>query len=136
MKEILKTNKMEKINRKVQLVTRGVLSTAFVVSSYAGVALAAGDNPAKDAILSFTDIIVGIVTAIGVILAIWGVVQVGMSIPSHDTSQRAQGFLALAGGIVVAVAPHIVRSVLSGTVSSDYLTGLPQSGGQTGGGGH
>ena len=128
MKEILKTNKMEKINRKVQLVTRGVLSTAFVVSSYCGVALAASDNPAKDAILSFTDIIVGIVTAIGVILAIWGV-QVGMSIPSHDTSQRAQGFLALAGGIVVAVAPHIVRSVLSGTVSSDYLTGLPQSGG-------
>lgn len=127
MKEILKTNKMEKINRKVQLVTRGVLSAVFVVSSYCGVALAS-DNPAKDAILSFTDIIVGIVTAIGVILAIWGVVQVGMSIPSHDTSQRAQGFLALAGGIVVAVAPHIVRSVLSGTVSSDYLTGLPQSG--------
>lgn len=130
MKEILKTNKMDKINRRVQLVTRGCLSTAFVLMSWANVALAAGDNPAADAITNFTDIICGIVTAIGVIVAIWGIVQVGMSITSQDTSTRVQGFLALAGGIVIAVAPLLARSILGDTgIDSKYMTGLPQSGG-------
>ena len=130
MKEIIKNKKkIEEINRKVQIVTRGVLSTLFVVMASCNFVLAS-DNPATDAILSFTDIIVGIVTAIGVILSIWGVVQVGMSIPAHDTTQRASGFLALAGGIIIAVAPHIVRSILSDSgVDSQYLSGLPQTGG-------
>lgn len=136
MKEILKSSKIKKIDRKVQLVTRSVLSTLFVVMASFNLVFAAGDNPAADAINNFTEIIVGIVTAIGVILAIWGVVQVGLSVPSHDTSQRAAGFLALAGGIIVAVAPHIVVSILDGNVDSKYMSGLPQSGGGSGSGGH
>jgi hypothetical protein len=138
MKEILKSSKIKKIDRKVQLVTRSVLSTLFVIMASCSFVLASGtssDNPAAEAISNFTEIIVGIVTAIGVILAIWGVVQVGLSVPSHDTSQRASGFLALAGGIIVAVAPHIVVSILNGNVDSQYMSGLPQSGG-SGSGGH
>lgn len=134
MKEILKSSKIKKIDRKVQLVTRSVLSTLFVIMASCSFVLAS-DNPAAEAISNFTEIIVGIVTAIGVILAIWGVVQVGLSVPSHDTSQRASGFLALAGGIIVAVAPHIVVSILNGNVDSQYMSGLPQSGG-SGSGGH
>lgn len=135
MKEILKSSKIKKIDRKVQLVTRSVLSTLFVIMASCSFVLASDDNPAAEAISNFTEIIVGIVTAIGVILAIWGVVQVGLSVPSHDTSQRASGFLALAGGIIVAVAPHIVVSILNGNVDSQYMSGLPQSGG-SGSGGH
>lgn len=129
MKEILKTNKMAMINRKVQTVTRGILSALFVVLAYSNFVRA--DNPAADAIVSFTDIICGIVTAIGVIIVIWGVVQVGMSIPSHESSQRVQGFLAVAGGVVIAVAPWLARSILSGAgVDESYMSGLPQTGGQ------
>lgn len=128
MKEILKSSKIKKIDRKVQVITRGVLSSLFVLMASFNVVLAS-DNPAADAISNFTSIIVGIVTAIGVILSIWGVVQVGLSVPSHDTSQRASGFLALAGGIIVAVAPHIVVSILGNNVDSQYMSGLPRSGG-------
>ena len=38
----------------------------------------------------------------------WGVVQVGLSFQSHDPSQRSQGFLTLAGGLVVTFAKEIL----------------------------
>ena len=31
----------------------------------------------------------------------FGIVQVGLSLKSHDPSQRANGFLTVAGGIVI-----------------------------------
>ena len=37
-----------------------------------------------------------IIGAIGAILLLWGIVQVGMAIKSHDPSQRANGFMTLA----------------------------------------
>ena len=40
-----------------------------------------------------------------------GVVQVGLSFQSHDPSQRAQGFLTLAGGLVVTFAKEILTLI-------------------------
>ena len=31
----------------------------------------------------------------------FGIVQIGLSLKSHDPSQRANGFLTLAGGVVI-----------------------------------
>ena len=42
--------------------------------------------------------IFGLIRSVGLILLGFGVVQVGMSLKSHDPSQRANGFLTLAGG--------------------------------------
>ena len=42
------------------------------------------------------------------ILLGWGVVQVGLSFQSHDPSQRSQGCLTLAGGLVVTFAKEIL----------------------------
>ena len=41
----------------------------------------------------------------------WGIVQVGMSIQSHDASQRTQGFLCLFGGVVIAFAKEILVAI-------------------------
>ena len=38
----------------------------------------------------------------------WGIVQVGLSLQSHDPSQRSQGFLTLAGGLVITFAKEIL----------------------------
>ena len=37
-----------------------------------------------------------------------GIVQVGLSLQSHDPSQRSQGFLTLAGGLVITFAKEIL----------------------------
>lgn len=55
-------------------------------------AMAAGGDP-LDIVNNLSDFIFSIIKALGVIILGWGIVQVGMSIQSHDASQRTQGFL-------------------------------------------
>ena len=48
----------------------------------------------------------------GLIRSGFGVVQVGMSLKSHDPSQRANGFLTLAGGVVITFAKEILDIIV------------------------
>ena len=48
----------------------------------------------------------------GLILLGFGVVQVGLSLKSHDPSQRANGFLTLAGGVIITFAKEILDLIV------------------------
>ena len=86
-------------------------------SSYAAVVLcacclsttafAAGNEP-LGVVNNLSTFIFSLIRAIGMILLGWGVVQVGLSFQSHDPSQRSQGFLTLAGGLVITFAKEIL----------------------------
>ena len=52
-----------------------------------------------------------LIRAIGLILLGFGIVQVGLSLKSHDPSQRANGFLTLAGGIIITFAKEILTLI-------------------------
>ena len=69
-------------------------------------ALAANDP--LGVVSNLSSFIFSLIRAIGLILLGWGVVQVGLSFQSHDPSQRSQGFLTLAGGLVVTFAKEIL----------------------------
>ena len=69
------------------------------------------ESEAETAINNMSNIIFGIIRAIGIILAGWGLVQVGMSFQSHDPSQRSQGFLCLAGGLIIVFAKSILTAI-------------------------
>ena len=56
--------------------------------------------------------IFGLIRAIGLILLGFGVVQVGLSLKSHDPSQRANGFLTLAGGVIITFAKEILDLIV------------------------
>lgn len=58
--------------------------------------------------------IFALIRAIGMILLGFGVVQVGLSLKSHDPSQRANGFLTVAGGIVITFAKEILNLIVGG----------------------
>jgi hypothetical protein len=45
------------------------------------------------------------------ILLGFGIVQVGLSLKSHDPSQRANGFLTLAGGVIITFAKEILNLI-------------------------
>ncbi len=45
------------------------------------------------------------------ILLGWGIVQVGLSLQSHDPSQRSNGFLTLAGGIIITFTKEILALI-------------------------
>ena len=54
----------------------------------------------------------GLIRAIGIILLGWGIVQVGMSLQSHDPSQRSNGFMTLAGGLIITFAKEILDLII------------------------
>ena len=58
-----------------------------------------------------SDFIFGLIRAIGLIMLGFGIVQVGLSLKSHDPSQRANGFLTVAGGIVITFAKEILNLI-------------------------
>lgn len=61
---------------------------------------------------NLSDFIFGLIRAIGMILLGFGVVQVGLSLKSHDPSQRANGFMTLAGGIIITFAKEILNIIV------------------------
>lgn len=74
-------------------------------------AFAAGDDPLT-AINNLSTFVFSAIKAIGVILLGWGVVQIGLSLQSHDPSQRSTGFLTFFGGLVIAFAKEILDLIL------------------------
>ena len=55
-----------------------------------------------------------LIRAIGLILLGFGILQVGLSLKSHDPSQRANGMLTVAGGIVITFTKEILTLVTGG----------------------
>ena len=72
--------------------------------------LAATDDPIK-VVDNLSDFIFGIIRAIGMILLGFGIFQIGLSLKSHDPSKRANGFLTLAGGVIITFAKEILNLI-------------------------
>lgn len=87
-----------------------ILSIAVFVSG--NVVLAADDPLAV--VNNLSEFIFGLIRAVGMIILGFSVVQIGLSIKSHDPSQRANGFLTLAGGIVITFAKEILNLITGG----------------------
>lgn len=60
---------------------------------------------------NLSEFVFSCIKAIGVIILGWGIVQVGISVQSHDASQRTQGFLCLFGGLLIAFAKEILVAI-------------------------
>ena len=61
---------------------------------------------------NFSEFMFGLIRAIGMILLGFGIVQVGLSLKSHDPSQRANGFMTVAGGIIITFAKEILNIIV------------------------
>jgi hypothetical protein len=70
----------------------------------------AADDPIQ-VVNNLSGFVFGIIRAIGLILLGFGIVQIGLSLKSHDPSQRANGFLTLAGGVIITFAKEILTLI-------------------------
>ena len=86
-----------------------VVTAATLVFGMSVTAFAANDP--ITVVNNLSDFIFGLVRAVGMILLGFGIVQVGLSLKSHDPSQRANGFLTLAGGIIITFAKEILNLI-------------------------
>ena len=73
----------------------------------------AADDPLT-VINNLSNFIFGLIRAVGMIILGFGIVQIGMSLKSHDPSQRANGIMTLAGGVVITFAKEILSVITGG----------------------
>ena len=81
---------------------------AFAIALTFNVAAFASGGDPLQTVNNLSDFIFGLIRAIGLILLGFGIVQIGLSLKSHDPSQRANGFLTLAGGVIIFFAKEIL----------------------------
>lgn len=65
-------------------------------------------------ITNLSEFIFSLIRAVGLILLAFGVLQLGLSLKSHDPSQRANGMLTIAGGIVITFTKEILNLITGG----------------------
>ena len=81
-----------------------VLVLSFVTVAFAD------DDPIQ-VVNKLSEFIFGLIRAVGIILLGFGVLQLGLSLKSHDPSQRANGMLTIAGGIVITFTKEILTLI-------------------------
>ena len=87
-----------------------LLSMTAIIACLA-VVPAFADNEALNAVNKLSDTIFALIKAVGLICAGWGVLQLGMSVLSHDASQRTQGVLCILGGLLIYFVKAILTSI-------------------------
>ncbi|MGF6990540.1 hypothetical protein M2150_001805 [Lachnospiraceae bacterium PM6-15] len=87
------------------------LYMVLVLMMCCSVTTAFASNDPIAVVNNLSDFIFGLIRAVGLILLGFGVVQIGLSLKSHDPSQRANGFLTLAGGVIITFAKEILTLI-------------------------
>lgn len=105
-----RNNKIEKATIVLRKTKYIMLTLAVVMSLMTNTVFAA--DPLTT-INSLSDFIFSAIKAIGLILLGFGIVQIGLSLKSHDASQRANGFLTFFGGVIIAFAKDILDLIMA-----------------------
>lgn len=98
-----------KLNKRKKILF--ILYTALVLTANLTMPVFATNDPVA-VVNNFSEFMFGLIRAIGMILLGLGIVQVGLSLKSHDPSQRANGFMTVAGGIIITFAKEILNIIV------------------------
>lgn len=98
--------KLERRAKRMYALAAGLLLalTALVIPA------SAADDPLA-VVNKLSEFIFSLIRAVGLILLGYGILQVGLSFQSHDPSQRSNGILTIAGGIVVTFTKEILTLI-------------------------
>ena len=89
------------------------LMTALILMAVSATSVFAAQDPIE-VVNNLSDFIFGMIRAVGIILLGWGIVQVGLSVQSHDPSQRSNGFMTVAGGAIITFTREILDLITGG----------------------
>ena len=106
-------NKIKKFMKNVLKRSAIIIGYVIALNVAQQLYVFAADDPLT-VINNLSDFIFGLIRAVGMIILGFGVVQVGMSLKSHDPTQRANGIMTLAGGIVITFSKEILTLITGG----------------------
>ena len=95
--------------KRMKLWTAALMAVLLI--SILTVPIFAETNDPIEVVNNLSDFMFGLVRAVGMVILGFAVVQIGLSLKSHDPSQRANGFLTLAGGVVITFAKDILTLI-------------------------
>ena len=102
--------KMERRAKKAYALAAALTLCLAVTIAPAFAASSTGGDPLT-VVSNLSDFIFSLIRAVGLILLGFGVLQVGLSLQSHDPSQRSNGMLTIAGGIVITFTREILTLI-------------------------
>ena len=108
MNNLKKNNKFQR--RAKQLYALCVCLALAMATTIMPAFAAAGGDPLT-VVNNLSDFIFSLIRAVGLILLGYGILQVGLSLQSHDPSQRSNGMLTIAGGIVITFTREILTLI-------------------------
>ena len=104
MKNQISTKTKNRAYRIFSIFIVVVLMLCFTTTAFAA------DDPLT-VVNNLSDFIFSLIRAVGIILLGFGILQIGLSLKSHDPSQRANGMLTVAGGIVITFSKEILTLI-------------------------
>lgn len=102
MKRKMNLKKVEKI---LKVVNVGAVLLMMSTPVYAA------EDPLS-VINNLSTFIFGVIRAIGMIITGMGILQFGLAIKSHDPSQRDNGLISIAGGILIVFSKTILDYII------------------------
>ena len=109
MNNLKKNDKLQRRAKRLYTlcVCLALTMAVFIVPAFAA---PAGGDP-LDVVNNLSEFIFSLIRAVGLILLGYGILQVGLSFQSHDPSQRSNGILTIAGGIVITFTKEILTLI-------------------------
>lgn len=95
----------KKIEKILKVVNVGVVLLIMSTPVYAA------EDPLS-VINNLSTFIFGVIRAIGMIITGMGILQFGLAIKSHDPSQRDNGLISIAGGILIVFSKTILDYII------------------------
>ena len=106
--------KSSKLQRRAKRLYALCVCLALTAAMFVMPAFAASGGDPLDVVSNLSDFIFSLIRAVGLILLGYGILQVGLSLQSHDPSQRSNGMLTIAGGIMITFTREILN-LITGT---------------------
>ena len=106
-----KQKKQQASSRAKRILRAYIITMLIVTFLLAWYMPTTASNDPVAVVNNLSNFIFGLIRAIGLILLGFGIVQVGLSLKSHDPSQRANGFMTLAGGIIITFTKEILTLI-------------------------
>ncbi len=91
---------------KKKLVPKGLVLGMTMAMLFVSTAMASAVVTQK--LGSLNELVLGIVTAAGVIVLAWGIFEFATAYQSHDTSQQTMSLKKVVSGIIMVTAPQII----------------------------
>lgn len=102
---------IKKINNSERL--RLIFIIHFLLSfTYATMPYVYAEEDPLQVINNLSNLMSSFISAIGGIIVLFGVVQIGMSFNSHDPTQRINGFMTFVAGLIIASAKYILNKIM------------------------